>query len=69
MVLSDADLERFCDIYREQFGKEISKEDAYEQGIKLLRLMAVVYKPMTEEDFDFIQERRKLSPLLPNITL
>ena len=69
MVLSDADLERFQVIYREQFGKEISKEDAYEQGIKLLRLMAAVYKPITQKDFDFIQERRKLSPPLPNITL
>ena len=68
MVLSDADLERFRDIYREQFGKEISKEDAYEQGIKLLGLMTAVYRPMTQEDFDFIQERRKASLPLPNIT-
>jgi magnesium-transporting ATPase (P-type) len=44
--------------------KEISKEDAYEQGIKLLRLMAVVYQPMTKEDFDFIQKRRNTA--LPN---
>lgn len=58
MVLSDDDIRTFRIIYREQFGKEISKEDAYEQGIKLLRLMAVVYQPMTKEDFDFIQQRR-----------
>ncbi|MDL1953048.1 hypothetical protein FBR07_02610 [Candidatus Uhrbacteria bacterium UHB] len=66
--MSDDDIRKFQYIYRERFGKEISKQDAYEQGIKLLRLLAVVYKPMTQKEFDFIQERRKLSPPLPEIT-
>ncbi|MFA6520439.1 MAG: hypothetical protein WCT44_02405 [Candidatus Paceibacterota bacterium] len=30
---------------------EISREDAYEKGMKLLRLMSIVYKPITEEEF------------------
>ncbi len=68
MVLSDADIERFQAIYRERFGKEINKQDAYEQGIALLRMLRAVYKPMTQEELDFIQERRKLSPPLPDIT-
>ena len=58
MVLSDDDIRTFQVLYKEQFGKEISKEDAYEQGVKLLRLMAVVYQPMTETDFNLIQQRR-----------
>jgi hypothetical protein len=58
MVLSDDDIRKFQDLYRERFGKEISKEDAYEQGIKLLRLMSVVYRPMTEAEYNNIQERR-----------
>ena len=66
MVLSDDDILKFQDIYREQFGKEISKEDAYEQGIKLLGLMSVVYKPMTENEFSLIQERRQKTKSLPN---
>lgn len=66
MVLSDDDIRKFQDIYREQFGKEISKEDAYEQGIKLLGLMSVVYKPMTENEFSLIQERRQKTKSLPN---
>jgi hypothetical protein len=61
MVLSDDDIRKFQEVYKEQFGKEISKEDAYEQGIKLLRLMAVVYQPMTKEDLDFIQKRRNIA--------
>lgn len=58
MVLSDDDIRKFQTIYKERFGKEINKEDAYEQGIKLLRLLAVVYQPMTKEEFDLIQKRR-----------
>ena len=58
MVLSDDDIRKFQEVYKEQFGKEISREDAYEQGVKLLRLIAVVYRPMTKEEFDFIQKRR-----------
>lgn len=59
MVLSDEDIRKFQDLYREQFGKEISREDAYEQGIKLLRLMSNVYKPMTEAEYSNIQDRRR----------
>lgn len=61
MVLSDDDIRKFQEVYKEQFGKEIGKEDAYEQGIKLLRLMAVVYQPMTKEELDFIQKRRNIA--------
>ena len=56
--LSDSDIEKFQALYKEQFGKEISREDAYEQGIKLLRLMSIVYKPMTEQEYELIQKHR-----------
>lgn len=65
MVLSDDDIQQFQTIYKERFGKELSKQDAYEQGIKLLRLLSIVYKPMTKMEFDFAQERSKALPLLP----
>ena len=58
MVLTDGDIKKFQTIYRKQFGREISKEDAYEQGIKLLGLMELIYKPMTEEEMKSVQERR-----------
>ncbi len=59
MVLSDEDIKSFQDLYRSNFGKEISKEDAYESGIKLLRLMSLAYKPMTQTEYDFVQKHRK----------
>lgn len=65
MVLSDDNIRQFQAIHKELFGKEISKQDAYEQGIKLLRLLSIVYKPMTKMEFDFAQERSKALPLLP----
>jgi hypothetical protein len=59
MALLDADITKFQELYKSEFGKEISREEAYEKGMKLLRLMSIVYKPMTENDFEFIQKHRQ----------
>jgi hypothetical protein len=65
MVLTDADIAKFQALYRSEFGKEISAEHAYEQGIKLVRLMSAVYRPMTKEQFEKIQKHREATlPLL-----
>ena len=52
MVLSDEDVAKFQALYRSEFGTEISRADAYEKGIGLLRLMSIVYKPMTKEEYE-----------------
>lgn len=59
MALSDEDIRKFQALYKSAFGIEISREDAYESGIKLLRLMSLVYKPMTAQEFASIQEHRR----------
>ncbi|MFA5431678.1 MAG: hypothetical protein WC319_02200 [Candidatus Paceibacterota bacterium] len=64
MVLSDEDILKFQALYKSEFGMDISREDAYEKGIKLLGLMSAVYKPMTEEEYKFIQKHRKDTLLL-----
>jgi hypothetical protein len=61
MVLSDDDIAKIQALFKSEFGKTLSKEDAYETGVKLLRLMSLTYKPMTEDEFAQIQERRKAS--------
>lgn len=59
MVLSDENIVKFQTLYRKQFGIEISKEDAYEKGVKLLRLMSIVYKPMSVKEHHLVQKHRK----------
>lgn len=64
MVLSDEDISSFQAIYRKRFGREISKEDAYEKGIKLLRLMSIVYQPITEAEYQNLEVRRQETKIL-----
>lgn len=45
MNLSDEKVIEFQNLYKEHFGKEISKKDACEQGIKLLQLISILYRP------------------------
>jgi len=59
MVLLDEDIVKFQTLYKSEFGIEISREDAYEKGMKLLTLMSAVYKPMTQGEFESIQKHRK----------
>ena len=58
-MLSDEQIIKFQMLYRKRFGKEISRETAYEKGVKLMRLVEIIYKPMTETEFKQVQERRK----------
>lgn len=55
MHLSDEHISQFQLLYKEHLGKEISKEDAYEQGVKLLRLVELIYKPLTRAEFTQVQ--------------
>ncbi|MFA6492655.1 MAG: hypothetical protein WCV58_00745 [Patescibacteria group bacterium] len=59
MFLTDDEITQFQAIYRQQFGKEISQEDARERGTKLVRLFEIIYKPMTIEEYKTVQKRRK----------
>lgn len=59
MVLSDEDIIKFQALYMSRFGMEINPEVAREKGLKLLRLMKIIYKQMTREEFDVVQKRQK----------
>jgi hypothetical protein len=65
MSLSDAQFETFRDLYRKRYGKEISKEDAVGQAMKLLCLLRRIYTPMTQERLEYIQKYR--AGILPEI--
>ncbi len=59
IMLSHEQITKFQMLYKNRFGKEISREEAYEQGVKLIRLVELIYKPMTEAEYQQLQERRR----------
>jgi hypothetical protein len=68
-MLSDEQITKFQMLYKNRFGKEISREEAYEQGVKLIRLVELIYKPMSEAEYKQLQERRReTSDLKPSKT-
>jgi hypothetical protein len=48
-MLSDQALKEFKEIWRKQFGEEISDERAVELGINLLNLFDHIYRPVPRE--------------------
>jgi len=58
-MLSDEQIRKFQMLYKKHFGKEISQEEAYEKGAKLIRLVELIYKPMTEDEYKQVQKRQK----------
>lgn len=59
MQLTDQDITKFQALYQSEFSMEISREEAYEKGIKLIRLVKLIYKPMTKEEHEQIQKHRQ----------
>jgi len=55
MKLTDEQITQFQTLYKKHFGADISKEQAHEEGIKLVRLMQLIYKPMTKEECETLQ--------------
>ena len=62
-MLSNDQIIKFQTLYKNRFGKDISREEAYEKGAKLIRLVELIYKPMTEKEYEMVQKRRKETKL------
>jgi len=58
-MLSHEQITKFQALYKNRFDRGISREEAYEQGAKLIRLIELIYKPMTESEYQQLQERRE----------
>jgi len=58
-MLSDEQITKFQALYKNRFGKEISREEAFKQGAKLIRLVELIYKPIAEKDYRLLQKRRQ----------
>ncbi len=58
-MLTETDIEKFQQICKEKFGTEIDPKHAAEQAQALFNVMSVIYKPMTQKEYDQIEEHRK----------
>jgi hypothetical protein len=58
-MLSDEQITKYQTLYKNRYGKEISREEAYEQGVKLIRLIELIYRPMAQTEFQQLQKRRQ----------
>lgn len=57
--LTDEQVEEFRELYRLHLSEDIGYEEAYEKGVKLVHLMELIYKPMTAEQYQRLQDRRR----------
>ncbi len=48
-MISKEALEEYKAIYKEEFGEDVSDEDALKQAINLLSMMNVIYRPLKKE--------------------
>lgn len=60
-MISKKQLEDFKIIYKKEFNIDLSDEVALDKATEFLELMKVVYKPMSKNEYDNIQERKKES--------
>jgi hypothetical protein len=58
-MLSTQSLQDFKDIWRQEFGEEISDDFAVEQAISLLTLMDAIYRPIKSADLIKIQHEER----------
>lgn len=58
-MISGEQITKYQTLFKNRFGKEVSREEAYEQGAKLIRLVELIYKQMTEAEYQQLQERRR----------
>ena len=70
MMPTEEQIQKFRMIYKEKFGKELSDERAHIDAPRFLRLMQIVYQPMTHEEAAMVARRRKELgiPVQPNIS-
>ncbi len=58
MRLTVDHIKQFQALYLKRFGKEIGEKEAQEMGLKLVHLMARIYRPMTKNEFDAVKKRQ-----------
>jgi hypothetical protein len=50
MELTDEHIAEFQMLYRKHFGKDISKDEALEKGVRLVRLMEIISRAIVRDE-------------------
>ena len=58
-LLSDKDVREYQKLCKARFGKDITYEEAHEQGVNLVRLLELIYSPMPLGEYQRLQQRRR----------
>lgn len=58
MQISKENLGEFKRFYKKRFHEDIFDQETSDKATKLLNLMRIVYKPMTQKEYDALQKRR-----------
>lgn len=56
MHISPKQLEKFKSIYKQEFRVELSDCEAHEKGMRLLLGFKAIYRPITKEQYQRLQE-------------
>ncbi len=59
MEIEPEQLDKFRAIYHAKFGLDLTPQEALEKAIPLLRLMQIIYQPITEVDLARVRTRRE----------
>lgn len=57
MQLPESKIRQFQVLYKKRFGIELSKEQALEKGLILIRQMQIIYQPITKEQLRQLEEK------------
>jgi len=58
-MLTDNQIQQFQTLFKNRFGKGINKKKAHSKAMKLVRLLKIIYRPMTKQEFESLQIRRQ----------
>ncbi len=64
MNITQADIKKYQKVYKEKYGKDLDNAMAREQLSKLVRMMEIVYQPITKEQAKAVADgdTRKVKP-------
>lgn len=57
-MISKEGLDQFKQIYKKRFNVDLADDVALEKAKTLLRMVELVYKPMTMKEYEDLQKRR-----------